>query len=128
MDTDKLLEAASSGLVTYGAVYLILGNYGTVALPGGMEVSPAAGMALTVASADLAASYISDEVEKMNSADQFDESIRGAIKPAMTGLASVAAGRLLIGQYADTSAMAKVAGLGAGSSVGGKYIADMVPK
>ena len=128
MDTDKLVEALASGAVNYGAVYLILGNYGTVALPGGMEVSPAAGMALTVASADLAASYIADEVEKMNSADQFDESIRGAIKPAMTGLASVAAGRLLIGQYADTAAMAKVAGLGAGSSVGGKYIADMVPK
>ena len=128
MDTDKLLEAASSGLVTYGAVYLILGNYGTVVLPGGMEVSPAAGMALTVASADLAASYIADEVEKMNSADQFDESIRGALKPAISGTCAVAAGRLLIGQYNDTAAMAKVAGLGAGSSVAGKYISDMVPK
>jgi hypothetical protein len=126
-NVEKILEAAASGAVCYGAVYMILGNFGTIPIAG-MEFSPAAGMAVTVAGADLAANYLADELAKMNTMDEFDDTIKGAVKPALVGACSVAAGRLLIGNYSDASAMAKVAGLGAGSSIGGSYIADMVPK
>ena len=124
---EKIVEAAASGAVAYGAIYFIMGNYGTIPIAG-MEFSPAAGMAVTVAGADLAASYIGDELAKMNSMDEFDDTIRGAVKPVLVGACSVAAGRLLIGNYNDASAMATVAALGAGSSVGGAYLADMLPK
>ena len=127
-NVEKIIEAAASGAVTFGAVYLIMGNYGTIPLAGGVEVSPAMGMAVTVFGADLAASYLGDELAKMNTMDEFDDTIRGAVKPALVAACSVAAGRLLIGNYNDTSAMAKVAALGAGSSIGGAYLADMVPK
>jgi len=126
-NVEKLIEAAASGAVTYGAVYLILGNYGSIPIAG-MEFSPAAGMAVTVFGADLAASYIGDELAKLNTLDQFDDTIKGAVKPAIVGACSIAAGRLLIGNYTDTSAMAKVAALGACSSIGGAYQSDMVPK
>ena len=124
---EKILEAAASGAVCYGAVYMIMGNYGTIPIAG-MEFSPAAGMAVTVVGADLAASYLGDELAKMNTMDEFDDTIKGAVKPVLVGACSVAAGRLLIGNYNDASAMATVAALGAGSSVGGAYLADMVPK
>ena len=126
-NVEKIIEAAASGVVAYGAVYMIMGNFGTIPIAG-MEFSPAAGMAVTVAGADLAASYIGDELAKMNSVDELDDTIRGAVKPVLVGACSVAAGRLLIGNYNDASAMAKVAALGAGSSVLGSYVSDMVPK
>ena len=126
-NVEKIIEAAASGAFTYGAVYLMLGNFGSIPIAG-MQFSPAAGMAVTVFGADLAAAYIGDELAKMNTMDEFDDTIRGAVKPALVGACSVAAGRLLIGNYNDTSAMAKVAALGAGSSIGGAYLADMVPK
>ena len=122
-----IIEAAASGAVCYGAVYMIMGNYGTIPIAG-IEFSPAAGMALTVMGSDLAASYIGDELAKLNKMDEFDGTIRRAVKPALVGACSVAAGRLLIGSYNDTAAMAKVAGLGAGSAIGGAYLTDMVPK
>ena len=124
---EKIVEAAASGAVAYGAIYFIMGNYGTIPIAG-MEFSPAAGMAVTVAGADLAASYLGDELAKMNSVDELDDTIKGAVKPVLVGACSVAAGRLLIGNYNDASAMATVAALGAGSSVLGSYVSDMVPK
>jgi len=127
MDSDKFVEAAASGVVAYGAVYMIMGNFGTIPIAG-MEFSPAAGMAVTVAGADLAANYLADELARMNTMDELDDTIKGAVKPALVGACSVAAGRLLIGNYSDASAMAKVAALGAGSSIGGSYLADMAPK
>jgi hypothetical protein len=126
-NVEKILEAAASGLMTYGAVYMMLGNYGSIPIAG-MEFSPAAGMGLTVMGADLAASYIGDELAKMNTLDQYDDTIRGAIKPALVGACSVGAAKLLIGSYKDNSAIFKVAGLGASSSVFGAYLLDMVPK
>ena len=126
-NVEKIVEAAASGAITYGVIYAMLGNYGGVRVAG-MEFSPAMGMASTVFVSDLAASYIGDELAKLNTMDELDDAIKGTIKPVLVGGCSVVAAKMLIGDYKDNSAIFKVAGLGAGSSVLGAALLEMVPK
>jgi hypothetical protein len=77
-NVEKNIEAAVSGAVTYGAIRMLLGNYGGVSV-GGMEFSPAMGMAVTVFGSDLAAAYIGDELAKLNTMDELDDAIKGSV-------------------------------------------------
>ena len=126
-NVEKIIEAAASGAITYGVIYAMLGNYGGVRVAG-MEFSPAMGMASTVFVSDLAASYIGDELAKMNTVDELDDAIKNSIKPVLVRGCSVVAAKLMIGDYKDNSAILKVAGLGAGSSVVSAIVLDKVQK
>ena len=126
-NVEKIVEAAASGAMTYGAVYMLLGNVGGVRVAG-MDLSPPAAMASTVFVSDLAASYIGDELAKLNTVDELDDAIKNSIKPVLVGGCSVVAGKYLIGDYRDNSAILKVAALGAGSSVVSAIVLDKVQK
>ena len=126
-NVEKIVEAAASGAMAYGAIYMLLGNYGGVRVAG-MEFSPAMGMATTVFVSDLAASYIGDELAKLNTVDELDDAIKNSIKPVLVGGCSVVAAKMMIGDYKDNSAILKVAGLGAGSSVVSAIVLDKVQK
>ena len=95
-NVEKIVEAAASGAMAYGAIYMLLGNVGGVRVAG-IELSPPAAMASTVFVSDLAASYIGDELAKLNTVDELDDAIKNSIKPVLVGGCSVVAGKYLIG-------------------------------
>jgi hypothetical protein len=123
--TKKFADAALAGAVGYLATSLVFGNQGVMEVAG-FGLSPAAGMGAVIAGSQLAGSFIADEAVKSNTADEYDESVKMVLEPAIVGACTVAGGRLLIGNYESVSGMAQIAGLGAASSASGKYASDIV--
>jgi anti-sigma factor RsiW len=107
------------------ATSLVFGNKGVLEVAG-IGLSPAAGMASVIAGSQLAGSFIADEAAKSNTADEYDESVKMVLEPAIVGACTVAAGRVFIGNYETVSGMGQILALGAASSAGGKYVSDVV--
>jgi hypothetical protein len=123
-----LVQPVATAVVAGAATYLIYGPSPNNLEVGGFSVPPAVALALVAAGSDIIGTIAADEAMKANEADQWDESIKMAIKPTFTAASMVAASRVLIGPFNGTSAMGQVAALGAGSSVGGSYLVSAFPK
>jgi hypothetical protein len=127
-NTEKyLVQPVLSGAAAFAFTYVVFGNQGSIPVAG-MEMSPAMAFGLIAAGSDAVGTLVSDEIEKANGEEAFDETIKLMVKPALSGAAMVTASRVLIGPYADNAAIGKVAALGAASSVSGEYGKQMIPK
>jgi hypothetical protein len=125
---DYLVQPLATGLVAGAATYAIFGASQSNLSVFGFSMPPPVALGVVAAGSDIIGTVVAKEAMKANDADQWDESIKMAMKPAITGAAMVGASRMLIGEMASNSAILQVAGLGAASSVGGSYLVSAFPK
>jgi hypothetical protein len=125
---DYLVQPLATGLVAGAATYAIFGASQSNLSVFGFSMPPPVALGVVAAGSDIIGTVVAKEAMKANDADQWDESIKMAMKPAITGAFMVGASRVLIGEMASNSAMLQVAGLGAASSVGGSYLVSAFPK
>ena len=129
MDSSQIKKFIARPLATGATAYLLtyafIGNDGYVPMLG-MELSPASAIASVVIAGDIAGTVVKDKLMKTDQPNGFAKAESMLIKPLITSVGVVAVSSLLLGPPSTLSEFGKLAGLGAASSVGGKYAGDAI--
>ena len=120
-----LMSPAMSGMVGMAVFYQLYGNTGTVKM-GPMQLSAAPAFGLSVALGDVLGTIAADAIADSEKVTQLDTSIRMLVKPAITGVTTLAVMTVAISTPRDISAVVRIIGMGAASEVGGTYMQQLV--
>ena len=119
-----VVQPLMTGAVCAAGVYVIYGNDLLPFMGKEAVVAPLAiGAAAIVA--DIGGTVLTDYISENNEFQSLDEFQKMAVKPLVSGLVMVAASNKMIAG-SNMKNMAKLFAFGAGSSVGGAYVADMI--
>ena len=89
-----------------------------------MPLSPSTVIAISVAGATVASSATHDAVLTRVQSMGYAASTERAIAPILSGLFTIAAVRLSVGEFTDLRSIVEVAAVGALSEIGGTYLHD----
>jgi hypothetical protein len=123
--TEKyIIPPLASGLCAAGAVAIV---YGTSAVPFKFvnELSAPIAFFAVAAAADLGGTFATDAISDVNTIRQLDDFQRMAVKPVISGVMMLPLSYYLIAS-SNVVNMAKIAGIGAVSNVGGSYLSTMI--
>ena len=89
-----------------------------------MSLSPSTVIGISVAAGTVASASVHDAVLSRAQSMNYAASTEKAIAPLLSGLFTIAAVRLSVGEFTDLRSIMEVAAVGAGSEIAGTYLHD----